>query len=67
MIASMGSDPDRAIAPSHFHAEIVGALRARDAPAHRAALASDIGRAFDLLRGTRRGAGSATPRAGASR
>ena len=49
------------------YGEIVGALRAKDIPAARAALASDIGRAFDLLRDKRRGAGAKSPQAGAGR
>ncbi|HWK45770.1 MAG TPA: GntR family transcriptional regulator [Stellaceae bacterium] len=34
----------------HYHAEIVAALEAQDVAAARAALAADIGRAFDMLR-----------------
>jgi DNA-binding GntR family transcriptional regulator len=65
--AAMAFDPNSEISTSHFHAKIVGALRAKDVPAARAALASDIGRAFDLLRDKRRGAGAKSPQAGAGR
>jgi DNA-binding GntR family transcriptional regulator len=65
--AAMAFDPNSEISTSHFHAKIVGALRAKDVAAARAALASDIGRAFDLLRDKRRGAGAKTSRAGAAR
>ena len=65
--AATAFNPNSEISTSHFHAEIVGALRAKDIPAARAALASDIGRAFDLLRDKRRGAGAKSPQAGAGR
>ncbi len=48
--AAMAFDPRSRISTSHYHSEIVDALRARDVGAARAALASDISRAFDLLR-----------------
>jgi DNA-binding GntR family transcriptional regulator len=48
--AALAFDPMSAISTSHYHSEIVTALRRGDVAAARAALATDIGRAFDLLR-----------------
>lgn len=43
-------DPQSEISALHYHGEILAALAARDAAAAKAALVSDISRAFDLLR-----------------
>lgn len=43
-------DPRSEVSASHYHMEILDALERSDVPAARAALARDIGRAFDLLR-----------------
>jgi len=48
--AALAFDPRSEISAPHYHAEIVAALEARNVAAARAALATDIGRAFDLLR-----------------
>ena len=45
-------DPKSEISALHYHREILAALKARDAEAAKRALASDISRAFDLLRDT---------------
>ena len=45
-------DPQSEISALHYHREILAALEAGDAEAAKAALASDIGRAFELLRET---------------
>lgn len=51
--AAMAFDPASKIASSHYHSEIVAALQTGNVTAARAALASDISRAFDLLRENR--------------
>jgi DNA-binding GntR family transcriptional regulator len=48
--AALAFDPEGAVSGSHYHGEIVAALRRSDVAAARAALAADISRAFDLLR-----------------
>lgn len=48
--AAMAFDPRDAVSTSHFHGQIVEALKAGDVARARAALASDISRAFALLR-----------------
>ena len=48
--AVIAFDPSSQIAAPHYHAQIVAALEAGNVSAARAALANDIGRAFDLLR-----------------
>lgn len=48
--AALAFDPAGAISSQYYHGEIVAALEAGDIPAARAALATDISRAFDLLR-----------------
>lgn len=48
--AAMAFDPRDAVSTSHFHGQIVAALKARDVAGARAALAADISRAFALLR-----------------
>jgi DNA-binding GntR family transcriptional regulator len=47
--ATLAFDPTSKVSGPHYHTEIVDALEARDIPAARRALESDIGRAFDLL------------------
>jgi DNA-binding GntR family transcriptional regulator len=62
--AALVFDPKSEISAPHYHAEIVAALKRKDAASARKALAADIGRAFDLLRAPR-GDGTgreATPR-----
>ena len=49
--AIIAFDSDSQVAAPHYHAQIVAALEAKDVGAALSALASDIGRAFDLLRG----------------
>ena len=48
--AALAFDYSSELSTQHYHSEIVTALEKRDAVAARAALAADIGRAFDLLR-----------------
>jgi DNA-binding GntR family transcriptional regulator len=48
--AALAFDPRSAISGSHYHGEIVAALKRSDVAAARTALATDISRAFDLLR-----------------
>lgn len=48
--AVMAFDPERDLAGTEYHSRIVDALEAGDVTAAKAALALDIGRAFDLLR-----------------
>jgi DNA-binding GntR family transcriptional regulator len=47
--ATLAFDPTSKVSGPHYHSEIVEALEARNSPAARHALESDIGRAFDLL------------------
>jgi DNA-binding GntR family transcriptional regulator len=54
-------DPRSEVSASHYHMEILDALERRDVPAARAALARDIGRAFDLLRQRLAGDGAFAP------
>jgi len=48
--AALAFDPTGEMSSQHYHAGILAALEAGDVPAARAALATDISRAFDLLR-----------------
>lgn len=48
--AAVAFDDASRISSDHYHGEILVALERRDPGAARAALAADIGRAFDLLR-----------------
>ena len=49
--AIIAFDAESQIAAPHYHAQIVAALEAKNVAAALSALASDIGRAFALLRG----------------
>lgn len=49
--AVLAFDPASAVSGPHYHEEIVTALEAGEVARARGALAADIGRAFDLLRG----------------
>ncbi len=48
--AAVAFDDASRISSDYYHGEIIAALERHDAAAARAALAADIGRAFDLLR-----------------
>jgi DNA-binding GntR family transcriptional regulator len=48
--AALAFDPGGEISSQHYHAQIIKALEARDVAAAKQALATDISRAFDLLR-----------------
>lgn len=65
--AALAYDARSEISTSHYHGEIVAKLKRGDVPAARAALAADIGRAFDLLRKRPPDALQQTRRAGSGR
>jgi DNA-binding GntR family transcriptional regulator len=48
--AALAFDPEGGMSSQHFHAEIIAALEAGNVGEAKAALATDISRAFDLLR-----------------